>query len=142
MSITSANSEFTLTIPGVYAGPVIIQGFMVDDAFGSEDVTPVEARMGVDGRKTSGYTPFMTKIMVHLMPDSPSVDIFDTWNAALAAVRDDLTCQGSIMSPSLGKAWTLNNGSLTRYKQVPDAKKVFEGQTFEITLESVQVSAI
>lgn len=141
--ITSANSEFTLTIPGVFAGPVILQGYAVDDAFDTPNVKPAEAKIGVDGRKSSGFTPFLTTMKIHLMPDSPAIDIFDQWLGALQAARDDLPAsQGSIWAPSLGKAWALTNGTLTESSVVPNAKKLFEAQEYEITWELVQVSAV
>ena len=141
--ITSANSEFTLTIPGVFSGPVILQGYAVDDAFDTPNVKPAEAKIGVDGRKSSGYTPYLTVMKVHLMPDSPAIDIFDQWLGALNAARDDLPAsQGSIWAPSLGKAWALTNGTLTESSVVPNAKKLFEAQEYEITWELVQVSAV
>ncbi len=141
-TLTSANSEFVLTIPDVFAGPVIIQGYATDDAFGSEDVSPVEAKIGVDARKSSGYTPYLIKVPIHIQSDSPAIQIFDQWNGAILAAKDDLTCSGSIWSPSLGLAWALNNGSLTRFKPIPDAKKIFEARTFEITFESIEVSNV
>jgi hypothetical protein len=141
-TLTSANSEFVLEIPDVFGGPVIIQGYATDDAFGTEDVNPTEAKIGVDGRKSSGFTPYLVKMMIHLQADSPAIAIFDQWNGALYAAMDDLTASGSIMSPSLGKAWTLNNGSLTRFKPIPDAKKMFEAQSYEITWESCPVTNI
>ena len=141
--ITSANSEFTLTIPGVFSGPVILQGYAVDDAFDTPNVKPAEAKIGVDGRKSSGYTPYLTPMKIHLMPDSPSIDIFDQWLGALNAARDDLPAlAGSIWAPSLGKAWALTNGTLTESSVVPNAKKLFEAQEYEITWELVQVSAV
>jgi hypothetical protein len=141
--ITSANSEFTLTIPGAFSGPVVLQGYAVDDAFDTANVKPAEAKMGVDGRKSSGFTPFMIVMKIHLMPDSPSIDIFDQWLGALQAARDDLPAsEGSIWSPSLGKAWALSNGTLTDSSVVPNAKKLFEAQEYEITWELVQVSNI
>lgn len=141
-TLTSANSEFVLNIPGVFAGPVVLQGYATDDAFGSEDVNPVEAKIGVDGKKSSGYTPYLVKMMIHLQADSPAMAIFDQWNGAIQATQDDLTASGTIYSPSLNLAWSLNNGSLTRFKPVPDAKKIFEARSFEITFESVRVSNI
>lgn len=141
-TITSANAVFKLTIPGLGGVPFTLQGYAVDDAFGAEDVSPVEARMGVDGRKSAGFTPYMTKVQVHLMPDSDSIDIFDNWNLALYAAQDDLPCSATIYSTSLEKAWSFNNGSLTRFKPVSDAKKVFEAQSYEITFESFTVQSI
>lgn len=139
-TLTSANSEFALVIPGVFAAPVTLQGYATDDAFGSEDVNPVEARIGVDGRKSAGFTPYLVKMLIHLQADSASMTIFDQWNAALIAVRDDLPASGSIIAPSLNQAWTLNNGSLTRFKPVPDAKKIYDARTFEITWESTPIT--
>jgi len=141
-TLTSANSDFILNIPDVFGGPQVLQGYATDDAFGTEDVNPTEAKIGVDGRKSSGFTPYLIKVLVHLQADSPAMAIFDQWNGALQAAQDDLVCSASIMSPSLGVAWTLSNGSLTRFKPIPDAKKIFESRTFEITFESVSISNI
>lgn len=141
--ITSANSEFTLTIPDVFGGPVAIQGYAVDDAFDVGSVKSAEAKMGVDGRKSSGYTPYLTVMKIHLMPDSPAIDIFDQWRLALAAARDDLPAStASIWAPSLGKAWAFVNGTMTETSVLPSAKKVFEAQEYEITWESVTVSNV
>jgi hypothetical protein len=141
-TLTSANSEFILNVPDVFAGPVVLQGYATDDAFDTEDVNPVEAKIGVDGRKSSGFTPYLVKQVIHLQADSPAVAIFDQWLGALNAAQDDLVASASIWSPSLGKAWSCINGSLTRAKIVPDAKKIFESQNYEITWESVQVSNV
>ena len=141
-TLTSANSDLLLVIPAVFAGPQVIQGYATDDAFGAEDVSPVEAKIGVDGKKSSGFTPYLVKMLIHIQSDSPSNSIFDIWNGALYVARDDLTCSGSLIAPSLGLAWTLNNGSLTRYKPIPDAKKIFEARTYEITFESAPVTNV
>jgi hypothetical protein len=142
-TLTSANSEFVISVPDVFAGPQVIQGYMTDDAFGSEDVSPAEAKIGVDGRKSSGYTPYLVKQTVHIQADSPSIDIFEQWLGALNAVRDDLAADGaSIWAPSLGKAYAFTNGTLTRAKIMPDAKKLFDGQSYEITWASMDVSNV
>jgi hypothetical protein len=142
-TITSMNSEFTITIPDVFDGPVILEGYAVDDAFDTANVKPAVAKQGVDGRKSSGKVPYLVVMKVHLMPDSPAVAIFDQWNGAIQAADDDLPAQqASIWSPSLGKAWALYNGTLTEASIIPNAKQVFEAQEWEITWEAVEVSAI
>lgn len=142
-TLTSANSEFVINVPAVFAGPQVIQGYMTDDAFGAEDVNPVEAKIGVDGRKSSGYTPYLVKQLIHVQADSPSIDFFEQWLAALNAVRDDLTADdASIWAPSLGKAYAFTNGSLTRAKPMPDAKKIFDGQSYEITWAFLDISNV
>jgi len=141
--ITSANSEFTLTIPDVFSGPVILQGYAVDDAFDTSNVKPAEAKQGVDAHKSSGFTPFLVVMKVHLMPDSPAIDIFDQWLGAMKSAREDLPAsEGSIWAPSLGKAWACANGTLTECSVVPNAKKLFESQEYEITWEAVDVSNV
>jgi hypothetical protein len=141
--ITSQNSEFTLTIPGVFSGPVVLQGYAVDDAFDTTNVKPAEVKQGVDGRKSSGAVPFLVVQKIHLMPDSPAIAIFDQWLGAIKAARDDLPAsEGSIWAPSLGKAWSCSNGTLTEASVVPNAKKLFESQEYEITWEAVDVSNV
>ena len=144
-TITSANDTFTLDVSGLgallgIASQFQVQGFATDDAFDIEDSNPVEVRKGVDGKKSSGFTPFLVKQVIHLQADSPSIDLFDAWLAAMKAQQEDITCDGSIVSPSVGKIYTLRNGSLTRISQMPPNKKVKEPQTYEITWDQVDVA--
>jgi hypothetical protein len=142
-TITSANSEFTINNAAVFPGPVVVQGYMVDDAFGTEDVTPAEAKIGVDGRKSSGFTPYLTKMLIHIQADSPSIALFDQWLGAMKAALDDLPADSaSIWAPSLGKAYSFTNGTLTRAHIMPDAKKLFEGQSYMIEWETSDVSNV
>ncbi len=144
-TITSANDTFILDVAGLgallgIATQFKVQGFASDDAFDIEDSNPVEVRKGVDGKKSSGFTPFLVKQVIHLQADSPSIDLFDAWLAAMKAQQEDITCDGSIVSPSVGKIYTLRNGSMTRISQMPPNKKVKEPQTYEITWDQVDVA--
>lgn len=140
-TITSANSTFILTVgagaTAVFTAPIQVQGYATDDAFDIEDANPVEVRKGVDGKKSSGYTPYMVKQSIHLQADSPSIDLFDAWLSAMDAIREDITCNGSIEIPSVGKIYTLVNGSMTRVSKMAPNKKVLEPQTFEIVWDKV-----
>lgn len=139
-TLTSANSVITLNVPDVFDAPFQLQGYMADDAFDTEDAEPVEARMGVDGKKSSGFTPFMTKQTFKFMADSTTIDAFEIWLAQMKQAREDFTANGSMLLPSTGKVYTMTNGSMTRIKQTPEGKKVLEGQIFEITWEDVDMS--
>lgn len=140
-SITSANDTFTLVVgagqSAVFTAPIQVQGFATDDAFDIEDAKPVEVRKGVDGRKSSGYTPYLVSMVIHLQADSTSIDLFDAWIAAMDATQEDITCDGSIVSPSVGKVYTLLNGSITRISKMAPNKKVKEPQIYEITWDKV-----
>lgn len=144
-TITSANDTFILDVSGLgallgIATQFQVQGFASDDAFDIEDSNPVEVRKGVDGKKSSGFTPFLVNQVIHLQADSPSIDLFDAWLAAMKAQQEDIPCDGSIVSPSVGKIYTLRNGSMTRISQMPPNKKVKEPQTYQITWDVVDVA--
>ena len=78
-TLTSANSSLSLSIAGLFSAPQTIQGFAVDDAFDSDSVAQSETMMGIDGTLSAGkvFTPY--KMAVHLLPNSPSMAIFETW---------------------------------------------------------------
>lgn len=141
-TITSASSVFTLDVPDVFGIPQTVQGYAVDDAFDSDAVESAIAQMGVDGLMSGGYTPYMTPLQIHLMPDSPSILLFDAWGGAEAAAQEVFFAQASIAMPSVGKLFTFNNGILTHFKKLPDAKKVLGAQNYTIMWESVNPALI
>lgn len=140
-TLTSANSEFILSIPGVFTVDQPLDGYATDDAFGNEDVAPSEAKLGVDAKMSAGYTPYLFKQTIHLQADSDAILVFDQWRQAMATVREVFFANGTIILPAVGKIITLTKGTLTRAKVLPDVKKLLEPQNYEITWESV-VTAI
>ena len=141
-TITSANSVFTLVVPDVFPVPQTLQGYAVDDAFDTESVEISEALMGVDGKMSAGYTPAITVMTVHLMADSPSVDLFDAWRGAETQAQEVFFAQATISLPSVGKGYVLNNGVLTGYKPISDAKKVLQAVAYTIKWEAVNPAQI
>jgi hypothetical protein len=140
--ITSANSVFTLVCAQVFPVPVQLQGYAVDDAFTVESVPLSESFMGVDGKKSQGYTPAIVPMSVNLMPDSPSIAVFDAIAAYIKVTRSIPEMSGTITLPSTSRSYTLTNGSLKAYKPFPDAKKVLQSQAFGIDWESVDMAVI
>ncbi len=136
-SITSANSVFTLVIPLLYPAPQQLQGYAVDDAFDDEAIQFSESQMGVDGRKSAGFTPSLTKQTIMLMADSPSLSLFEYWMNAMKAAREVIPASGSILLPGTGKSYVLVNGSLETGKQMPAVKKVLQAQSFVIAWEGI-----
>ena len=141
-TITSANSVFTIVIPGLFPAPVQLQGYASDKAFTSEAIDLAEVQMGVDGRMTAGFTPNPTKQTVTLQADSPSKDIFTALIQAMKTAREVFYISGSIALPSTGESFTLTRGILTNTKQIPDAQKVLQPMDFQITWESVNRSLL
>lgn len=135
MSITSADAVITLTVAGLYDTPVQLQNFMAEDIFKMAMARHAETVMGADGKKTQGYVFTMRSQTFGLLADSPSCDILDTWNnaeeQAIATFRADM----QITLPSLRKVWTMTNGTLTEFNQMPDAGKLLGGRHFTIEWE-------
>jgi hypothetical protein len=139
-TLTAANAIITFDVPDVFDTPFQLQQFQADDMFDTEDAEPVEVRIGVDGFKSSGFTPFLTKQTYKLMADSITADAFEIWLAQMKQAREDFTANATIVLPGVGKVYTCTNGSLSRIKQTPEGKKVLEGQVFEITWADVDMS--
>jgi hypothetical protein len=136
-SLTVANSAFTLEVPDVplLASGVFILGYTADDAFDADSLAPNEVMTGVDARLSGGWVYVPTKLKFTLQADSPSVLYIDTWYESMGADKESFTANATIVSPALGKIWTFGRGFLTGYKPMPQGKKLFQAQAYEITFE-------
>ena len=141
-TITSANSVFTIVVPGLFQAPVQMQGYAVDKAFAADALPLAETQMGVDGRMTGGYTPSITRMTVSLQADSPSRFIFTTMTQAIKTAREIFYITGEIVLPSTGEKYALTRGILVTTKQFPDAQKVLAPVDYVIDWESVNVSIL
>ena len=136
-TITSANSSLVLNAPDVFTTPLNVQGYATDDAFDTEMVDSAEAKMGVDGIMSAGYTPFITKQTIHLQADSPSVQYFDSILEAMEAAQEIFYVTVTIVLPATSRVYTFNKGVMTKAKKMPDAKKLLEPVAYEFSWESV-----
>lgn len=141
-SITSANSVLMLAVTGVFNTPVQLQQFAADDIFTNDPVQAAETAMGVDGHLAAGFVFAPVPWSVSLMADSPSNDFFDQWYRANVQAIDVFRCNGSVWLPSIGKKFSMNNGALTTYRNMPDAAKILRARAFVITWESVSPAPV
>ncbi len=141
-TITSANSVFTLAIPGLFNVPVQLQKYAADDAFSTDPIASAEAVIGVDGYKSAGFVFNLIKMKISIQPDSPSLDIFYEWIKAMQSQREDMPCSAAIDLPSIGKSFNCINGSLTQYPPIPNVKKVLQAMQFEITWERIEPAEV
>lgn len=141
-TITSANSQFVLTLIGLFPIPQRIQGYASDDAFAVEPYDMGENYMGVDGILSGGYTPNPKKQTIMLQADSPSLDVFDIWRGAIESSRDVIIAEAAIVLPSIGKAYVLHRGFLKSAQALPSAKKVLQPVPYVIEWQDVQSSLI
>lgn len=141
-SITSTNAQFLLSIPGVYGAPQALQGFSADDIFTINDTPPTEAVMGVTGELAAGaiFVPMVQGIS--LLASSISNDVFDNWRGAMRNLGDVIFCQGIVTLLSVGKEYTLVNGTLTGYKPIADARRTLQARAYQITWERVDIGNV
>src|SRR5689334_275630 len=102
LSITSANAQFNLVIPGVYSSGVLLVEFGTDDMFEADPQELTESRVGADGVFVGGYVFNVSKMRVTFQANSPSIGVFYAWKAAQDSLRDIIVASASIISPSLG----------------------------------------
>ncbi len=141
-SITSANSKFTLVVPGAYSSGVLIQGYSIDDMFEAEPTELTEARIGADGLFAGGYVFNLTNMPVMLQANSSSVLVFQTWKKIQDAVRDIAVAEASIIMPALGLQATMSDGLIKSMPAFPPQKKMAENFRVELTWGSWNVEAI
>lgn len=141
-TITSANSSFVLSIAGVFNVPIPIEGYAADDAFAVEAFDTAETPMGVDGHMAAGFVPTPKKLTVMLMPDSPSLEVFDAWLGAMETAKEVFFAEATIVLPSIGKTYNMRKGVLTSAVKLPPAKKVLQPVQYVITFESIQPAVI
>ena len=136
-SITSANSIFTLGVSSLFPIGQQLQGYAADDMFDTEQIAAAQAVIGVDGILSAGFVYEMVPQTVTLQADSVSGTIFDALYAASQVLVDVYFLSGSIIMPSLGLQWVLNQGVMTRYSPIPMAKKVLQPRKFGLVWQSV-----
>lgn len=132
-TITAANSVYFLAIAGLYPTPQQLQGFSADAAFDTDASEPAEVVIGVDGRMSAGYVPFLTKQTISIMPDSLSSQMFEDWLAAQKAAREVYIANAVITLPSVNRAYVLTSGVMTSIVSIPGTRKVLQARNFVIT---------
>lgn len=122
-TLTTANSVFTLLVPGVFPAPRNIEGYAADDQFSVDSVDVAETLMGVDGKMSAGWVPAIIPMTVMLQADSPSVDLFELWDGVQSVAREIIRAEATIILPGQQKSYVLTNGVLKQVKRFPDGKR-------------------
>ena len=141
-NITDADAVIILTVENLYPSGVQIQGFSTDTAWTAGDSQIAEARMGVDGKLSAGYTPAPRTVTITLEANSPSLPILSNIVEASQVTRKPFKCQKYITIPALGKECTLANGVLQTGHDISDGKKVLDPSQFTFIFESSKSASI
>lgn len=141
MDITSANAVLTISprAAGLIGsgGAFTVEGFASDSAFMADDVDIAEARMGVDGKMSVGYTPYIVKQTITLQADSPSIALFEAIVGAQNTLRAPVILDQVLAIPSIQKSYIFTKGAMTRLTPFPPGKRVLEPVNYELSWEVV-----
>jgi hypothetical protein len=142
MSITAANASMYLTSSVSFPAPQKVEQWATDEAFAATAVKLAEIYMGVDGKKSSGYTPYLVPLKLSLQADSDSMSIFDTLIGTQAALRVDEVIDITLTIPAIAMQFVFTNGTMETVQILPDAGKVLKKRDFELKFESFAAQPI
>lgn len=137
-SITSANASVQL-VCALFPAGLKFENFAVDNAWTQELIQQIEARMGVDGMISFGYTPSPKPISFQFQPNSATVDRLDYLVQAQDLAKEAIICQMVITLKSIKKIVTLTNGACITNKLLPNAARVLDPMQYDFTFESANV---
>lgn len=141
-NITDADAIIILSVENLYGNGVRIQGFSTDTAWTAGDSQIAEARMGVDGKLSAGYTPQPRTITLSLEASSDSLEVMRNIVSQSQLNKKVYTCSMQITIPAQGKEYRLDNGVLQTAHDVSDGKKVLDPSSFTFLFETCKDSSI
>ncbi|SAE93101.1 Uncharacterised protein [Enterobacter cloacae] len=136
-TITSADSIFALTVTNLFPSAQTLEGYAADAMFALGDTEMAVSVRGADGKLSGGFVFGEYLQTITIMPDSPSREIFETWQLTSLTSKAVFRCNATIILPAISRKFTLTNGILQRVKAIPDAQRVLQAMTFQINWESV-----
>lgn len=135
-TITSADSIFALTVTNLFPSAQTLEGYAADAMFALGDTEMAVSVRGADGKLSGGFVFGEYLQTITIMPDSPSRELFETWQLTSLTSKAVFRCNATIILPAIGRKFTLTNGILQRAKAIPDAQRVLQAMTFQINWEN------
>ena len=136
-TITSANSVFMLGASKLFNIPIQMQGYAADDAFSSEDVEFMEKYIGVDGKLSAGFIPYIVMLDFTLAADSASNLIMDAIITTEKAIREKLELNATIVIPGVGFTYAFTKGYLDKGSVIPSSGKTLKPRKFSLAFQDV-----
>jgi len=136
-TITSADSIFALTVTNLFPSAQTLEGYAADAMFALGDTELAQTVRGADGKLSAGFVFGEYLQTITIMPDSPSRELFETWQLTSLTAKAVFRCNATIILPAISRKFTLTNGVLQRTKAIPDAQRVLQPMTYQINWENV-----
>lgn len=142
MDVTSSNSVMTIQAEEVIPNPVQLQNFSADQMATIDDWVLTESRTGVDGGVSAGYIPSSFNFSFSLEANSPSQIYLTNLMAAVRSNERPYKVTITIDSPTLGRRFIFEEGTIQSGNFMPNPKKTFESTTYKFVFASARVEAI
>lgn len=136
-TITSADAIFALTVTNLYPSAQTLEGYAADAMFALGDTEMAVSVRGADGKLSGGFVFGEYLQTITIMPDSPSRELFETWQLTSLTSKAVFRCNATIILPAISRKFTLTNGILQRVKAIPDAQRVLQAMTYQINWETI-----
>ncbi|AHF73141.1 hypothetical protein SOPEG_0588 [Candidatus Sodalis pierantonius str. SOPE] len=140
-TITAADAIITLSVINLYPSGVQLQDFAADNVYGTDALVLAETVRGADGKLSAGFICGNISQTFHIMPDSASRDVFDTWAAISRASVAVFRCNATVVLPALKRQYKCVNGVLKQWKALPDAARILQASQAIIEWESITAEA-
>lgn len=140
-TITAADAIITLSVINLYPSGVQLQGFAADNVYGTDALVLAETVRGADGKLSAGFIYGNISQTFHIMPDSASRDVFDTWAAISRASVAVFRCNATVVLPALKRQYKCVNGVLKQWKALPDAARILQASQAIIEWELITAEA-
>ena len=140
LDITSANAVVAISVESLFS--VNLENFSADSSFTTDTVQAAETRMGVDGHMAAGFTPAIKTGTINLEAGSPSHTFLQLLRQAQEVNHKPYKVQMVVSIPSIGKRYTLSNGVLQSYKDMPDGQTVLSPTQWVFHFESMSAEGL
>lgn len=135
--INSSNSTLTISVPQVFPVAAAIEGYATENAFAQAEIEIGQVVMGVDGKSSGAFIPFLVPQTITLQADSDSIpDVFEAWWTAQVANKALYPATAVLAIPSIGRKYEAQNGRLTRITPAPAAGKMLKEMQYQIVWDS------
>ncbi len=128
---------FLLAINDLFPVPQVLEEFVSDNPFSSDDFELAETVLSLEGKLSAGFVPATITQTITLLPNSASGAFLFAWVQASRVGRSVYRANGNLTLPSLKTNYTLTNGVLKMGKIMPDSGKILKPVSFKIEWENV-----
>lgn len=119
--------------------PLSLEGMTSDNPFGFSRQTMVETATSMEGNLYGGYlaTANVVELTITFVAASDSLATLQSLAKVMQVQRETLKFNGTMLVPSQGKSYNLNNGYWLEWQTIPTHAKILQPVPCRFRFESV-----